>query len=510
MNPITKGSFRLCPGTSLIPGEDGGIVFRPEPLRALRVNAAAFELLQRCGPGLSFEGHSDDSAPLESALRLFDRLCQAGLLEWRPADDSFEPSVSVVVAVYNRACEIGPCVESLLSLKYPRSKCEIIVVDDASEDGTGSVASQYDVKLIKLDRNRGQSAARNVGVTEARGEIVAFIDSDCIAEPEWLRELTPYFQDSRTALVGGYVDSYFRDSILDRYEEVKSPLNMGEETLIGMGEESDFYVPACNMLVRKEAFLRVGGLNEEMRVGEDVDFCWRLKERGFRLIYVPEGTVRHKHRNRFGAAFKRRFDYGASEPDLYARHKGIFKRYPWQPACAAVLLLCALGLLLEQPLAAPAAALFFVWDVFSKHRQYTRRIGIAVKLRTVLRATAVRHFELAYHLTHHLVRYHLILMALVAFVLPSTTPVVAALVLLPVFAQFFKKRPALSLPVFLFLFLVEQISYQAGVFCGCLRQKSFRPYRLVLVGRHWTQQAGAPHKIKSALGKVGNLPVISR
>ncbi len=481
MNPLAKAGFCLSPETSLISGHGGGIVFRPGPLRALRVNAPAFDLLRKCGNGRSVDDRClDKSVRLDSMLSFFDRLYQAGLLEWKPPEEGFEPSVSVVVAVYNRAGEIGSCIESLMNLIYPRLKYEVIVVDDASDDDTSSVVSRYGVKLIRLERNQGQSAARNVGVTEARGEIIAFIDSDCIAEPEWLRELVPYFQDSRNALVGGYVAPYYRNSVLDRYEEVKSPLNMGKDMLIGTGEESDFYVPTCNMLVRRDVFLRVRGFNESLRVGEDVDFCWKLKENGCRLIYAPYGTVRHKHRGRFGEAFKRRFDYGTSEPVLYSRHKAIFKLYPWQPACMAVFFLCGLGLLSAQPLTGPAAAACFLWDVFCKSRRYRKRIGIAVKFGAVLRASAVRHFDLAYHLTHHLVRYHLVLMALIAFVLPSTIPVVAAIVLLPVITEFVKKKPCLTFPVFLALFLTEQVSYQAGVFCGCLRQKSFRPYRLVL------------------------------
>ncbi|MGB6067203.1 MAG: mycofactocin biosynthesis glycosyltransferase MftF [Desulfomonilaceae bacterium] len=510
MNPLAKAGFSLSPETSLIPGHEGGIVFRPRPLRALRVNAPAFDLLRKCSNDQSLNDDGlDISVRLESTLSFFDRLYQAGLLEWKPPDGDFEPSVSIVVAAYNRSDEIGSCIESLMSLNYPRLKYEVIVVDDASEDDTCSVVSRYDVKLIRLDRNQGQSAARNAGVTEARGEIIAFIDSDCIAEPGWLRELVPYFQDSRNALVGGYVATYYRDSVLDRYEEVKSPLNMGRDTLIGTGEESDFYVPTCNMLVRRDVFLRAGGLNESLRVGEDVDFCWKLKEKGCRLVYAPYGTVRHKHRSRFSDAFKRRFDYGTSEPVLYSRHKAISKHYPWQPTCMAVFFLCGLGLLSGQPLTAPAGAACFLWDVFCKSRRYRKHIGIAVKFGTVLRASAVRHFDLAYHLTRHLIRYHLILMTLIAFMLPTTVPVFVAIVLLPVFTEFFKKKPSLSFPMFLVLFLTEQVSYQAGVFWGCLREKSFRPYRLVLTRGTRRRKPAFSTKLKQ-LGKVRNSPVISR
>jgi mycofactocin system glycosyltransferase len=480
MNPIVKGSFHLRSETSLIACGSGGIVIRTKPLRALKVNASGFDLLERCRDRLSCDGLSpENSAPANTVLGVLDRLCRQGILEWKPPEEASPPFVSIVVAVYNRAGEIGPCLESLLNLDYPREKSEIIVVDDGSDDSTTSVVSQYDVKLIRLEQNRGQSAARNVGVAEAKGEIVAFVDSDCVADPGWLKELTPYFEDSRNALVGGYVASFYRESVLDRYEEAKSPLNMGESLVVGAGAESDFYVPTCNMLVRRDAYLLVGGLSEDLRVGEDVDFCWKLKEEGFRLVYVPKGPVRHKHRNRLGDTFKRRFDYGTSEPVLYARHEAISKRYPWQATCMGVFFLCALGLFLGQAVFAPAAALVFLWDVISKKSTYEKRIGIDLTFRVIFSATLDRHFELLYYLSAHIVRYYLVVMIPLALLFTPVIPVVAALVAIPSITEFFRKRPRLSFPSFLALYLMEQAAYQIGVFWGCLRQKSFRTYRLV-------------------------------
>ena len=333
---------------------------------------------------------------------------------------------------------------------------------------------RYDVKLVELERNRGQSAARNVGVAEAKGEIVAFVDSDCVADPGWLQELAPYFEDSRNALVGGYVASFYRESALDRYEEAESPLNMGESLVIGAGEESDFYVPTCNMLVRRDAYLQVGGLSEDLRVGEDVDFCWKLKEEGFRLVYVPKGRVRHKHRNRLGDTFKRRFDYGTSEPVLIPRHEAISKRYPWQSACMSVFFLCALGLLLGQPVFAPAAALVFLWDVASKKTLYEKRIGIDLTFGTIFSATMDRYFELLYYLSAHMVRYYLVVMIPLALLFTPIIPVVVAIVAIASITEFFTKKSRLSLPAFLILYLLEQAAYQTGVFWGCLRQRSFR------------------------------------
>ncbi len=483
-NVEINGRFTFKPGVRLFADATGGLIFREAPLRALRVNRSAFKILQRCRDGLSLQDATTSGTGLtqQSVVTLLDRLCQIGLMEWIPPDDHDEPSISVIVAVYNRAYEIGACLESLLSLDYPPSKLEIIVVDDGSSDDTRRIVSGYDVKLISQPENRGQSAARNRGVRTARGEIVAFVDSDCIADPGWLKDLVPYFRDGRNVLVGGYVASYYSESLLDRYEEVKSPLNMGEETVVGVGAGSDFYVPTCNMLVRREEYLQVGGLNEDMRVGEDVDLCWRLKEHGSRLVYVPKGVVRHKHRNHLLECFKRRFQYGESEPMLYLTHGSIAKHYPWQPVCMIVLGGCITALLVQQFFLLPAVALVLLADTLLRKNRYGRQMNVTLTLRQVLRATLEKHFHLSYHLCHHVVRYYLLVMGVLAIIFPQVAPAVIGVILMPSLAQYFQKKPRLNFGAFLLFFLAEQAFYQTGVFWACLHLRSFRPYRLVFTG----------------------------
>jgi mycofactocin glycosyltransferase len=482
-SPRVKGVFRLSPGVRLIPGEEGGVILRRRPLRAVRVNRAAFSFLQRCEKGYSpaTDEEGGDRVSLGSMLPVLDRLCQAELLFWEPPEEIDLPFVSIIVAVYNRAHEIGPCLESIMGLDYPETKREIIVVDDGSIDETPLIAARYDVKLIEEEKNRGQSAARNEGVAAARGDIVAFTDSDCIALPGWLRELVPYFEDSRNVLVGGYVASYFTTSRLDRYEEVKSPLCMGDRTVVGCGAGTDFYVPTCNLLVKKEAYVRVGGLNEEQRVGEDVDLCWKLKEEGFRLVYVPKGRVRHKHRNQFLQTFSRRFDYGTSEPLLHRMHPRSGKRYPWSSATMAILGLCALGLILGTWLPFALALIVLVADTLSRKRRYQRQIRIELPLAGIFKSTVETHFQLIYYLSSHLVRYHLVTMTALALVFRPLVPLVVAAVIVPSAAEFVMKRPRLIYPLFLFFYAAEQLSYQLGVLRGCIKEKAFTSYRIAFI-----------------------------
>lgn len=480
-NPIVSGTFSLTSGVELIRGQQGGVLLQKSPLRAIRFNGAAFDILCRCQNGFSLTDLSPEASAERagSVLTFLDALCGVHLLHWTPEPKASElPSVSIIVPVYNRAEDIGECLDSLCCLNYPPAQYEIIVVDDASEDDTAAVVQQYEVKLIVQERNRGQSAARNAGVAATAGEIVAFIDSDCVADANWLRELTPYFQDPRIALVGGYVASQFNSTRLDRYETVKSPLNMGSNTVTCKQADSDFYVPTCNMLVRKSACLEVGGLDESWHVGEDVDLCWKLKKRNHRLAYVPQGRVNHKHRHRFAEVFKRRFDYGTSEPALYDRHREVSKRFPWQPVELLFSLACCLGLLTKSVLFVLAALLLVVMKAHRNRMEIAKKSAVALTYFEVFRATFKNCYSLAYHICLHLVRYYFVLFVFSAILFPALLPLWLVVALFPPLVQYFRLRPDLSLPLFVVFFLMEQTFYQAGVFVNCLKTRSFRCYRV--------------------------------
>ena len=474
---IPGGRYHLRGGARLISGENGCLVFQTAPLRAIRVNSAAMRVLERCHTGFSFHEATDD-AYRTAALSLCDTMVEAGVLDWEPPDDVFEPLVSIVVPVYNRAREIGPCLESLLHLDYPASRREIIVVDDASVDQTVSVVRGYDMRLIIQPENMGQSAARNAGVRAAKGEIVAFMDSDCTADPNWLRELLPHFHDPRLALVGGYVDTPRGTSRLDRYEAVHSPLNMGSKRVIGKGGNAVFYVPTCNMLLRREIYIRAGGLDERLRVGEDVDFCWKLMALGYRLMYTPEGRVIHKHRNRLFENFRRRFDYGTSEAVLYARYRQKTKRFPWHWEGILLLMLWITGLTLRSVPLLLGVLVYLIAESVYKRMRFNRRFGITLSLSRFFSANGKRHLMLAYHLGHHLTRYYLMPAMVTSILVPQLALPFLALTILPAVVPFFKKKPDLGFPVFLTFFWLEQIFYQSGVFWGCLKQGSFRLYRV--------------------------------
>lgn len=484
------GAFHLGPGVRLRPGKaDTGVLIQPDPLRAIRVNPSARRLLETCRNGLP----AREIAGNPNVMAFFDNLCQARLLDWRPrpwAEGEDAPFVSIVVPVYNRADDIGECLASLLALNYPESRREIIVVDDGSTDPTADAAAAYPVRLLRLTGNQGQSAARNQGAAAATGDLVAFMDSDCIADPDWLSELVPCFQDNRVTLVGGYVDAYYSQTRLDRFEAVGSPLKMGDGALTGAGDKSVLYVPTCNLLVRRTAYLEAGGLDPLLRVGEDVDLCWRMMNAGHRILYVPRGRVKHKHRNRFWPGFVRRFDYGASEPALYAAHARAAKRFPWQTGGVLFLGLAGLGAVVAPMILLPSAGAVLLVEAALRKQGMDRMTAAPLGFRTILRATLRSHLLLAFYLTHHIIRYHLMWLAALSILFPRLAPLVLGLMLFPTAVSYIRKRPRTDPLSYGFFFIMAQLFYGAGVFWGSVRRGHLKCYRIAFANAGFLKKTG--------------------
>jgi mycofactocin glycosyltransferase len=502
------GSFRLKHGARLVRASRGGIILQSNPLRVLKINQAAFDILDQCRPD-STEAQNGPCVGAQSSLSFLDTLHQGGLLDWTPPQPQTMPLVSIVIPVYNRPAEIAECLESLQKLDYPSDKMEIIVVDDASRDHTAAVVRRFGVRLIVQPNNMGQSAARNTGVAAAKGEIIAFLDSDCIAEKVWLRELVPYFQDTRVALVGGYVGAYFTKKRIDRYEQVCSALNMGKDAVLGRGEGSVFYVPTCNMLVRKEIYEQVGGLDETLQVGEDVDLCWRMMQAKHHLFYIPRGPVLHKHRNRMLSCFLRRFDYGTSEAVLYARFPKVAKLFPWQPAGLCIILSVMAALSFRSWYWLLSAAVILGVETGWKRMQLKRKMDIRLPIIDIATAVGKDHFQLAYYLAFYLVRYHLLLFIILSFAVPSLIWLWLALAIFPTLVTYLRKRPRLTFPIFAFFYLAEHAFYQSGAFWGCLKQRTFRLYGISFKYMGFLPKAGSrTQKRRKILKKTSKEAVI--
>jgi glycosyltransferase involved in cell wall biosynthesis len=233
------------------------------------------------------------------------------------------PKVSVVVASYNGERTLKTCLDSLCRLNYP--DYEVILVDDGSTDGTPQVARLYpNVRGFRHERNLGLSVARNTGIAAAGGEIVAFTDSDCRADEDWLYYLVGDLIESEFAGIGGPNLLPPEDSPVAA-AVMASP---GGPAHVMLTDRQAEHIPGCNMAFYKRALSEVGGFDPVFRrAGDDVDLCWRLQQADYKIGFSPAAFVWHYRRPAIRDYLKQQHGYGGAEALLVRKHPECFNAF---------------------------------------------------------------------------------------------------------------------------------------------------------------------------------------
>jgi len=375
-----------------------------------------------------------------------------------------------VIPVRDRHGELARCLAGLA--RAPR----VIVVDDASRDpaAIARIAAEAGARVLRRPVNGGPGAARNTGLAAADTPLVAFLDSDCVPSPGWLDVLLPYFADPAVGAAAPRIVPHERGRTwLARYEGASSTLDMGAHASIVRPGSRVPYVPGAALVVRKAA--AGTGFAEDMRVGEDVDFVWRLAAAGWTVRYEPAAAMPHQHRVRLGAWFARRKDYGTSAAVLELRHPGAVRplylsgwtALAWLAAAAgwpaAGAALTGTGIaLLARRLARltgedwPRPAARTAWQLATRLAgggtlAAGRPLGSAIS-RTwwplaLPAAVAVRRLRLP----------------------------LAALVLAPPLLDWLDRRPPLDPARYVAARLLDDVGYSLGVWQGCAGRRTIRP-----------------------------------
>src|SRR5580700_1156906 len=225
------------------------------------------------------------------------------------------PRVSIVVCSYNAERTMEACLASLETLDYP--DYEVIVVNDGSTDRTLGIAERFTYCRIISQPNKGLSVARNVGAEAATGEIVAYTDSDCVADPAWLTYLVGKMEASNLAACGGPNFPPPETSLVPAAVAV-SP---GGPTHVLISDEVAEHIAGCNMAFRRDVLLELGGFDPIYRAaGDDVDICWRFQDAGHAIGFSPAAVVWHYRRNTVRAYLNQQRGYGKAEALVYAKH----------------------------------------------------------------------------------------------------------------------------------------------------------------------------------------------
>jgi GT2 family glycosyltransferase len=207
------------------------------------------------------------------------------------------PNVSVVIPTYGRPGQLTGCLAALGRQALPREAFEVVVVDDGSPIPLDGVIASIDDGLrprLVRQANAGPATARNRGVNEARGTLVAFTDDDCRPEPDWLAALVAAEHRFPGALVGGSTINGLPRELFASASQLIIDMVYDHFNV----EPSDaYFLTSNNMLCNREAYLSIGGFDASFpRAGaEDRDFCDRWRAAGRRLAWVPEARIEHRH-----------------------------------------------------------------------------------------------------------------------------------------------------------------------------------------------------------------------
>ena len=300
------------------------VLFGGSPGRLLRLGSAGVTALAelRAGPVAS-----------PAAAALARRLTDAGVAHpvprqptpGRPAQAGLDASdVTVVVPVRDRVVELGECL-AFLGRSHP-----VVVVDDGSVDpaAIAEVAARHGASSVRRALAGGPAAARNAALPLVASELVAFVDSDCVAPPDWVDRVVGHFADPLVAAVAPRI-------VPLGVSTIGSPLDLGDRPgPVAPGTRLP-YVPTAALVVRRAAL--GDGFDEALRYGEDVDLVWRLVEAGWRVRYDPAVEVGHREPVALADRLRRRFDYGTSAAPLARRHPGRLVHLVVSPAPAATV-----------------------------------------------------------------------------------------------------------------------------------------------------------------------------
>lgn len=226
-----------------------------------------------------------------------------------------DPDVSIVVPTYNRCVGLNRLLRALIEQTYPRSRFEVVVVDDGSTDVTAEVirTARVPYALRSLSQpNSGPSIARNHGVQESRGRLILFLDDDVVPMPRLIAAHVAAHGEADDLVVTGPMSpppDDFPQSVWDRWDAAQ--LHKQYQAMLA-GDyactQRQFFT--ANASLRRQMFLNAGGFDHEFRRAEDVELAWRLSGAGARFLFEPRAEVLHYAERRFASWRQNAYDYG--------------------------------------------------------------------------------------------------------------------------------------------------------------------------------------------------------
>ncbi len=412
------------------------IVIAGSPLRLFRLSAAGRRVV---------EAIEQRRPPPAGHAKLTSRLVDAGAIHPTPTGGPFTiADVTVVVPAHN--AQPG----------FTHAGSATIVVDDGTEPPLATVPGR---RTIRLPVNRGPAAARNAGLAEVTTPLVAFVDTDVDLDAHWLDALLVHFSDPSVALVAPRVSSADGSTTIAKYETARSPLDLGSAPARIAAGSRVSYVPAAAIVARTDVVRQIGGFDESMRSGEDVDLVWRLLEAGHRCRYEPASTVHHRPRATFAEWARQRMTYGRSAATLDRKHPGAVAPLRMSGWSAAVWAL----VLARRPVAAAAVATGTTIAL--------RRKLHDLPAQESLRLAGLGHLHAGRQVAGSITRAWWPLALVVALLFRRWRPLVLAAATVPAALDWLAGRTSLAPGPYIALRVADDVAYASGLWIGVVEQR---------------------------------------
>ncbi len=232
------------------------------------------------------------------------------------------PRISIIVPVYNGEKTIAECLDSLLALDLPAGGFEILCVDNASSDETPAILHGYSERIrILNEKKRGPSAARNQGLRNASGDIIAFTDADCVVAKDWLRNLILPLENSEVGVAGGRILSKQPCNHIEKFgEDVHD-----HSKAIGLYRPP--YAITMNWSSRASILKELDFFDENLLRCEDVDLSYRLFQKGYRFVFSPDAIVYHRNENNYWGLTREGFLHGYYSVQVLKKHNDFLKEF---------------------------------------------------------------------------------------------------------------------------------------------------------------------------------------
>ena len=209
-------------------------------------------------------------------------------------DNMSTPFVSVIIPVYNDSERLKTCLQVLEDQTYPKEAYEVIVVDNGSDESIAPIVAEFSQAKASFEPHSGSYAARNKGLSLARGEVIAFTDADCIPAPDWIEKGVHHLLNMpEPGIVGGKVELFFQDP--DHPTAVELYNNMTDFDMKMYIEKANFTATA-NLFTFNRVFEQVGYFDRSLKSGGDLEWGQRAAALGYKLLYADDVRIAHPAR----------------------------------------------------------------------------------------------------------------------------------------------------------------------------------------------------------------------